>query len=164
MYTVQLGLSFGKMVLDHVLRCTYLREARKSKKPPELYSYATLTFPAFSSLPPPFPQTANLSLQTLSPPSPKPPTYHSKPRFLLADNANAHAYRSGTPTPPANQSLLTQLKILMTSFDSLPPMGREGPTAGRERTLARDVMEVAVFLSARAGDSDAFQRHMAQVC
>ena len=52
----------------------------------------------------------------------------------------------------------------MTSFDSLPPMGREGPSAGRERTLARDVMEVAVFLSARAGDSDAFQRHMAQVC
>lgn len=61
------------------------------------------------------------------------------------------------------KSLLTQLKILMTSFDSLPPMGREGPTAGRERTLARDVMEVAVFLSARAGDSDAFQRHMAQL-
>ncbi len=61
------------------------------------------------------------------------------------------------------QSLLTQLKILMTTFDSLPPMGVEGPNAARERTLARDVMEVAVFLSARDGDSDAFQRHMAQV-
>lgn len=64
----------------------------------------------------------------------------------------------------SQQSLLTQLKIMMTSFDSLPPMGGEGPNAARERTLARDVMEVAVFLSAREGDSDAFQRHMAQVC
>ncbi|CAM9715966.1 unnamed protein product [Pylaiella littoralis] len=61
------------------------------------------------------------------------------------------------------KSLLTQLKILMTTFDSLPPMGGEGPNAARERTLARDVMEVAVFLSAREGDSDAFQRHMAQL-
>ncbi|CAN0325485.1 unnamed protein product [Ectocarpus sp. 12 AP-2014] len=61
------------------------------------------------------------------------------------------------------KSLLTQLKILMTTFDSLPPMGAEGPNAARERTLARDVMEVAVFLSAREGDSDAFQRHMAQL-
>lgn len=51
----------------------------------------------------------------------------------------------------------------MTTFDSLPPMGGEGPDAARERTLARDVMEVAVFLSAREGDGDAFQRHMAQV-
>lgn len=61
------------------------------------------------------------------------------------------------------QSLLTKLKIQMTTFDSLPPMGVEGPDAVRERKLARDVMEVAVFLSARDGDSDAFQRHMAQV-
>ncbi|CAM9171436.1 unnamed protein product [Hapterophycus canaliculatus] len=51
----------------------------------------------------------------------------------------------------------------MTTFDSLPPMGGEGPDAARERKLARDVMEVAVFLSARDGDSDAFQRHMAQL-
>lgn len=51
----------------------------------------------------------------------------------------------------------------MTTFDSLPPMGSEGPNAARERTLARDVMEVAVFLSAREGDNEGFQRHMAQV-
>lgn len=51
----------------------------------------------------------------------------------------------------------------MTSFESLPPMGREGPDANQERTLVRDVMEIAVFLSAREGNNAAFQRHMAQV-
>lgn len=56
-----------------------------------------------------------------------------------------------------------QLKILITSFESLPPLGRDGPEATRERTLVRDVMEVAVFLSAREGDEAGFQRHMAQV-
>lgn len=56
-----------------------------------------------------------------------------------------------------------KLKILMTEFDSLAPLGCNGPDATRERTLVRDVMEVAVFLSAREGDEAAFQRHMAQV-
>ncbi|CAM9242918.1 unnamed protein product [Sphacelaria rigidula] len=56
-----------------------------------------------------------------------------------------------------------QLKILITSFESLPPLGRDGPEATRERTLVRDVMEVAVFLSAREGDEAGFQRHMAQL-
>lgn len=56
-----------------------------------------------------------------------------------------------------------QFKILITAFDSLPPLGRDGPNATRERTLVRDLMEVAVFLSAREGDEAAFQRHMAQV-
>lgn len=61
------------------------------------------------------------------------------------------------------QSLLKQLKILMTTFQSMPPMGIEGPNATQERTLVRDVMEVAVFLSARERDTNGFQRHMAQV-
>lgn len=98
----------------------------------------------------------------LADPSPSlPPRITPRPPFLL----NKLLCTSGDQTRGTThaQSLLTKLKILMTSFDSLPPMGGEGPDAEQERKLARDVMEVAVFLSARDGDSDAFQRHMAQV-
>jgi 26S proteasome regulatory subunit N12 len=41
--------------------------------------------------------------------------------------------------------------------------GSETPSAQAERTLARDILEVAVFCSAREGDRRAFARHMAQL-
>ncbi|CAM9290708.1 unnamed protein product [Choristocarpus tenellus] len=62
----------------------------------------------------------------------------------------------------AAKTALARLKILMISFESLPPQGIDSPIALRERTLARDVIEIAVFLSAQEGDRASFQRHMAQ--
>jgi hypothetical protein len=49
------------------------------------------------------------------------------------------------------------------NFDSLPPLSLEGPSAERERSVARAALELAVVLSAQRDDRDAFQRHVASL-
>ncbi|KAG5181586.1 SAC3/GANP/Nin1/mts3/eIF-3 p25 family-domain-containing protein [Tribonema minus] len=63
----------------------------------------------------------------------------------------------------AANATLSQLKLVLINFPSLPPGGEESATAKAERTLAREVLEVAVFMSARQGDKKALARHMAQL-
>ncbi|CAN1140743.1 26S proteasome non-ATPase regulatory subunit 8 homolog A, partial [Linum perenne] len=53
-------------------------------------------------------------------------------------------------------SLLSQLKVLLTGFRSLPPLFEATPNAVQELTIARDVYEHAVLLSVKMGDQDVF--------
>ncbi|CAA2985654.1 26S proteasome non-ATPase regulatory subunit 8 homolog A [Olea europaea subsp. europaea] len=59
--------------------------------------------------------------------------------------------------------LLTQLKVTLTEFKSLPPLFEETPNAIQERTLARDIYEHAVFLSVKIEDQDALERDFFQL-
>ncbi|KAI6707042.1 hypothetical protein NL676_010004 [Syzygium grande] len=60
-------------------------------------------------------------------------------------------------------SLLSQLKVLLTEFKSLPPLFEETPNAVHELTLARDIYEHAVILSVKMEDQDAFERDFFQL-
>lgn len=59
--------------------------------------------------------------------------------------------------------LLSQLKVLLTGFRSLPPLFEDTPNAIRELTLARDIYEHAVLLSVKVEDQDAFERDFFQL-
>ncbi|GMQ05866.1 hypothetical protein CsSME_00050702 [Camellia sinensis var. sinensis] len=59
--------------------------------------------------------------------------------------------------------LLSQLKVLLTEFRSLPPLFEETPNAVHELTLARDIYERAVVLSVKIEDQDAFERDFFQL-
>ena len=52
---------------------------------------------------------------------------------------------------------------IIINFDSLPPLGVDGPTAQQERVLARSVYECAVQVAVREGDTDGFQRYVASL-
>ncbi|KAL5699857.1 26S proteasome non-ATPase regulatory subunit 8 A [Ranunculus cassubicifolius] len=60
-------------------------------------------------------------------------------------------------------NLLSQLKVLLTGFTSLPPLFEESPNAAQELTIARDIYENAVFFSVKAEDQDAFERDFYQL-
>ncbi|KAI7995076.1 hypothetical protein LOK49_LG11G02851 [Camellia lanceoleosa] len=60
-------------------------------------------------------------------------------------------------------NLLSQLKVLLTKFRSLPPLFEETPKANHELTLARDIYEHAVVLSVKIEDQDAFERDFFQL-
>ncbi|KAI3985866.1 hypothetical protein MKX01_026652 [Papaver californicum] len=55
-------------------------------------------------------------------------------------------------------NLLSQLKVRLTGFRSLPPLLEETPNSVHELTIARDIYEHAVVLSVKAEDQDAFER------
>ncbi|XP_042025397.1 26S proteasome non-ATPase regulatory subunit 8 homolog A-like [Salvia splendens] len=59
--------------------------------------------------------------------------------------------------------LLSQLKIALTGFKSLPPLFEKTPNAVHEMTLARDIYEHAVVLSVKIEDQDAFERDFCQL-
>ncbi|XP_010259845.1 PREDICTED: 26S proteasome non-ATPase regulatory subunit 8 homolog A-like [Nelumbo nucifera] len=59
--------------------------------------------------------------------------------------------------------LLSQLKVLLTGFKSLPPLFEESPDAIYELTIARDIYEHAVVLSVKTEDQDAFERDFFQL-
>ncbi|XP_011022470.1 PREDICTED: 26S proteasome non-ATPase regulatory subunit 8 homolog A-like [Populus euphratica] len=60
-------------------------------------------------------------------------------------------------------NLLSQLKVLLTGFRSLPPLFENTPNAVQELTIARDVFEHAVLLSVTIGDQEAFERDFFQL-
>ncbi|KAJ7968871.1 26S proteasome non-ATPase regulatory subunit 8 [Quillaja saponaria] len=60
-------------------------------------------------------------------------------------------------------NLLSQLKVLLTEFRSLPPLFEETPNAVHELTIARDIYEHAVVLSVKTEDQDAFERDFFQL-
>ncbi|KAK4752235.1 hypothetical protein SAY87_021033 [Trapa incisa] len=60
-------------------------------------------------------------------------------------------------------NLLSQLKVLLTEFKSLPPLFEKTPNATGELTLAREVYEHAVILSVKMEDQDAFERDFCQL-
>ncbi|XP_042501690.1 26S proteasome non-ATPase regulatory subunit 8 homolog A-like isoform X1 [Macadamia integrifolia] len=60
-------------------------------------------------------------------------------------------------------NLLSQLKVLLTGFKSLPPLFEDSPNAIHELTTARDIYEHAVVLSVRTEDQDAFERDFFQL-
>ncbi|CAN1254525.1 26S proteasome non-ATPase regulatory subunit 8 homolog A [Linum perenne] len=60
-------------------------------------------------------------------------------------------------------NLLSQLKVLLTSFRSLPPLFEATPNAVQELTIARDIYEHAVLLSVKMEDQDAFERDFFQL-
>ncbi|PSS11211.1 26S proteasome non-ATPase regulatory subunit 8 A like [Actinidia chinensis var. chinensis] len=59
--------------------------------------------------------------------------------------------------------LLSQLKVLLTEFRSLPPLFEETPHAINELTLARDIYEYAVVFSVKIEDQDTFERDFIQL-
>ncbi|KAF8380013.1 hypothetical protein HHK36_027482 [Tetracentron sinense] len=59
--------------------------------------------------------------------------------------------------------LLSQLKVMLTEFKSLPPLFEESPNAVHELTIARDIYEHAVVLSVKIEDQDAFERDFFQL-
>ncbi|KAF5478048.1 26S proteasome non-ATPase regulatory subunit 8 homolog A-like [Juglans microcarpa x Juglans regia] len=59
--------------------------------------------------------------------------------------------------------LLSQLKVLLTQFRSLPPLFEEAPNAVHELSVARDIYEHAVVLSVKTEDQDAFERDFFQL-
>ncbi|KAJ6849360.1 26S proteasome non-ATPase regulatory subunit 8-like protein A [Iris pallida] len=58
---------------------------------------------------------------------------------------------------------LSQLKVLLTNFPSLPPLFQRTPNAVQELTLARDIYEHAVVLSVKTEDQVAFERDFFQL-
>ncbi|KAL5231763.1 hypothetical protein ABZP36_030539 [Zizania latifolia] len=60
-------------------------------------------------------------------------------------------------------SLLSQLKVLLTKFPSLPPSFQQTPNAVEELKIARDIYEHAVVLSVKIEDQDAFERDFCQL-
>ncbi|PQP99717.1 hypothetical protein Pyn_32040 [Prunus yedoensis var. nudiflora] len=60
-------------------------------------------------------------------------------------------------------NFLSQLKVKLTEFRSLPPLFEDTPNAIRELTLARDIYEHAVVLSVKIEDQDAFERDFFQL-
>ncbi|XP_057966793.1 26S proteasome non-ATPase regulatory subunit 8 homolog A [Malania oleifera] len=59
--------------------------------------------------------------------------------------------------------LLSQLKVSLTEFKSLPPLFQDSPNAIHELTIARDIYEHAVILSVKVEDQDAFERDFFQL-
>ncbi|XP_028753180.1 26S proteasome non-ATPase regulatory subunit 8 homolog A-like [Neltuma alba] len=59
--------------------------------------------------------------------------------------------------------LLSQLKVLLTEFRSLPPLFEETSNAVHELTIARDIYEHAVVLSVKMEDQEAFERDFFQL-
>ncbi|GAB4834604.1 26S proteasome non-ATPase regulatory subunit 8 A [Ancistrocladus abbreviatus] len=59
--------------------------------------------------------------------------------------------------------LLSQLKVLLTGFRSLPPLFEETPNAVHELSIARDIYEQAIVLSVKMEDQDAFERDIFQL-
>ncbi|KAG9441775.1 hypothetical protein H6P81_017629 [Aristolochia fimbriata] len=59
--------------------------------------------------------------------------------------------------------LLSQLKVLLTEFPSLPPLFQKTANAVHELTLAREIYEHAVVLSVKTEDQDAFERDFFQL-
>ncbi|KAL3137779.1 hypothetical protein ABBQ38_005039 [Trebouxia sp. C0009 RCD-2024] len=59
--------------------------------------------------------------------------------------------------------LLSTLKIQLTQLPSLPPVLGNSPDAAKELTLARDTLELAVFLSVKMQDEAAFERNYQQL-
>ncbi|KAM7277913.1 hypothetical protein ACFE04_005047 [Oxalis oulophora] len=60
-------------------------------------------------------------------------------------------------------TLLSQLKVALTGFRSLPPLFEDTPNALQELTIARDIFEHAVVLSVKTEDQDAFERDFFQL-
>ncbi|WOK93386.1 26S proteasome non-ATPase regulatory subunit [Canna indica] len=60
-------------------------------------------------------------------------------------------------------NLLSQLKVRLTKFPSLPPSFQETPNAVQELTIARDIYEHAVVFSVKTEDQDAFERDFFQL-
>lgn len=60
--------------------------------------------------------------------------------------------------------LMTQLKIALLDFSSLPPATADGSaTAQQELTLAREILEHGAMLSIKAMDIPSFERYVAQL-
>ncbi|XP_073003239.1 26S proteasome non-ATPase regulatory subunit 8 homolog A-like [Typha latifolia] len=60
-------------------------------------------------------------------------------------------------------NLLSQLKVLLTKYSSLPPSFQVTPNAVEELTIARDIYEHAVVLSVKTEDQEAFERDFFQL-
>lgn len=60
-------------------------------------------------------------------------------------------------------NLLSQLKVLLTGFRSLPPLLQDTPNAAAELAIAREIYEHAVVLSVKMEDQDAFERDFFQL-
>ncbi|GAB2296128.1 26S proteasome non-ATPase regulatory subunit 8 A [Dionaea muscipula] len=59
--------------------------------------------------------------------------------------------------------LLSQLKLLLTGFTSLPPLFEQTPNSLQELTIARDIYEHAVVLRVNMEDQIAFERDFFQL-
>jgi len=61
------------------------------------------------------------------------------------------------------QSWLSQLKIGLTKFQLLPPFTADTSKRNRQLLIARETLEAGAFLSIKAKDIPAFERHVQQL-
>eukprot|EP00884_Botryococcus_braunii_P018161 jgi/Botrbrau1/5028/Bobra.0396s0041.1 len=61
------------------------------------------------------------------------------------------------------KTLLSQLKLKLTELPSLPPLFSQTPTAQQELSIARDILEHAVFLSVHLQNEKDFERNFLQL-
>ncbi|KAK9911934.1 hypothetical protein M0R45_035814 [Rubus argutus] len=60
-------------------------------------------------------------------------------------------------------NLLSDLKVMLIEFSSLPPLYQDTPNAAKELEIVRDIYEHAVLLSMKTEDQDAFERDFFQL-
>lgn len=63
----------------------------------------------------------------------------------------------------ACKQLLSRLKLELTKLPALPPVYEQSANAQQQLLLARQVLELAVYLSVKQGDEAAFERNYAQL-
>lgn len=84
-----------------------------------------------------------------------------KVRSLL-DELKA-CYNSASPDLKKCSKTISQIKILMTQFQLIPPFTAPEATTKKQLMLARETLELATYVSVSAGDEVAFERHVNQV-
>lgn len=85
----------------------------------------------------------------------------AKVRSLL-DDLKA-CYNSKSPDLKKCSKTISQIKILMTQLQLIPPFTAPEATTKKQLMLARETLELATYVSVSAGDEVAFERHVNQV-
>lgn len=84
-----------------------------------------------------------------------------KVQELLADVKKN--YSASNPDLTQIKKTLSQIKILLTQFQLIPPFKADEATVKKHLLLARETLELATYVSVSAGDEEAFERHVNQV-
>lgn len=84
-----------------------------------------------------------------------------KVQELLAEVKRVYA--ESNPDLTFVKKTLSQIKILLTQFQLIPPFKADDATVKKHLLLARETLELATYVSVSAGDEEAFERHVNQV-
>jgi 26S proteasome regulatory subunit N12 len=73
------------------------------------------------------------------------------------------SFNAAKPNIPACKKLITQLKILLTKFQLIPPFAGPITETKKQLLIARETLELATLVSIADKDEASFERHVAQV-